>query len=104
MQTLLLFALAVWVLSTWGITYTLTRAEILEKARVIITMHLPFAAQLLACRACVSFWTGQATACIVMAHLPIPWYTWLYVPPAAGFCAVGLVDLIAFARGGSQNG
>lgn len=99
-----LFALLIWTILTWGFSYTLTRAELFEKTRVTITMYLPFMAGLFACRACVHFWTGQAAAYIVMAHLPVPWYAWIYAPQVAGFCAVGLVDLMAFVRrGGDPN-
>lgn len=100
-----LVALIVWILLTWGLAYAAARAELLEQPRVVIIAYSgkrigSFLSWLLGCFLCCSFWTGQAAACVVMAHLPVPWYTWIYGPPTAGFCAVGMVDIMAFMRRG----
>lgn len=108
-------ALLVWVLLTWGFSYAAARAELIEPVRIhvisffgghfgrlgqLIEIYLSW---LLSCFICTSFWTGQAAACVVMAHLPVPWYSWIYTPPAAGFCAVGFVDMMAFVRRGAAT-
>jgi hypothetical protein len=31
----------------------------------------------------------------------LPWHSWLYLPPTAGFAALGLIDLLAFVKGGN---
>lgn len=106
---ILLAAFGSWIFLFFGMTYLVSRAEIFEHPRVYIVAYIPVLAQLLACRACASFWTGQAATAAVMGvaagfgTVP-PWYSWLYLPPVGGIAAVGLIDLIAFARGGSQNG
>jgi hypothetical protein len=102
----LLTALLIWIFLTWGLTYTVSRAEILERPRVLVVMYFPLIASLISCRACTSFWTGQAAACTLMGimHALVPWHAWIYGPPIAGFCAIGLIDLLAFTKRGDPNG
>jgi len=101
----LLVALITYGIMTFGLTYIVSRAEITEPLRVRIVAKLPVLALLFACRACLSFWTGQAAAAAVMGiscglGSELPWHAWLYLPPAAGVAAIGLIDIIAFRRGG----
>jgi hypothetical protein len=107
----LLVGLVTWALVTFGMTYLATRAEITEPIRIRIVAFVPFMVLLLSCRACTAFWTGQAAAAATMGiayglGCTVPWHSWLYLPPTAGVAAIGLVDIIAFARhyGGGDAG
>lgn len=102
----LLVAFVFWTALTWGLTYTASRAEITLPLRIRAVALIPALSLLLSCRACTAFWVGQAAAAATMgiAHglgAVLPWHSWLYLPPTAGFVAIGVIDLLAFARGGS---
>lgn len=102
----LLVAVLAWVLVNWGFTYVATRAEITEPIRIRLVAAWPVLALLLSCRACTAFWTAQAAAAAVMGlacgfGADLPWHSWLYLPPTAGFAALGLIDLLAFVKGGN---
>jgi len=102
----LLALLVAWLLLTWGMTYIASQAEIAEGARKrLVALADPFA-DLLGCRTCISFWTGQAAAAALMGvaigfGADLPWHAWIYLPPTAGVGAVGMVDLTA--RGGTNG-
>lgn len=105
----LFVAVLFWALLNWGFTYVVTRAEITEGVRIRIVARVPVAAWLLSCRACTSFWTAQAAAAVTMGIVlglggDLPWHSWLYLPPTAGFASLGLIDLLAFMKGGSDVG
>jgi hypothetical protein len=102
----LLVAFIFWTALTWGMTYIASRAEITEPIRVRAVALVPALALLLACRACTAFWASQAAAAVTMGIAAglgsaFPWHAWLYLPPTAGIVAIGVIDLLAFTRGGS---
>jgi len=100
----MLTAILAWACLTFGMTYLASAAEITEPIRIRLVAWQPILAILLACRACLSFWTGQAAAAALMGigyglgTTDLPWHAWLYLPPTGGVAAVGLIDLIAFAK------
>jgi hypothetical protein len=101
-------AIISWALLTFGMTYLVTRAEILHPVRIRLVAWRPFLALLLSCRACTAFWTAQAATAATMAIAcglgeKLPWHAWLYLPPASGIAAIGLIDLIAYARHGGNS-
>lgn len=105
---MILGGLVLWICLTFGMTYLASRAEILEPLRLRVVAWKPWTALLLSCRACVGFWTGQAAAAATMGILcglgtDLPWHSWLYLPPASGVAAVGVIDLIAFAKHGGTD-
>lgn len=107
-MTVTITFLVLWLLLTFGMTYIATLAEIATPIRIRLVAWQPWLALLLSCRACTSFWTGQAAAAATMGILcglgaDFPWHAWLYLPPAFGICAVGAIDLIAFVRHGGNS-
>lgn len=87
--------IAIWSLLTLGLNYLVTRAAIFSLPRALIVARFPVLADLLSCDRCSSFWTGQVAACFVLSQLQPPWHAWIYWPPVAGLCAIGLVDLLS---------
>ena len=90
----MLAAFIVWMLLTMGLTYVASRASILNVPRSLLVLRFPLAADLLSCDQCTSFWAGQMAAAVILAHLRPDWYIWIYGPPVAGFCAVGLTWML----------
>lgn len=100
---LILVTFIFWVLLTSGVTYTVSESELLQGWRIRLVGWFPVLALLLTCRACVGFWVGQGTAAALIGMSygltsGPPWHTWLYLPPMAGFAAVGVVDILTYTR------